>query len=89
MKSLIKSIKKLSPRKGDLLIFKIPLSNYNGENVETLMKDLRILKLNVPCLILPEVVGTEFEEFTKGKHKVYLNNLEYLEYLDNQNRKEL
>ena len=82
MKNLIKSVKKLSPKKDDLLVVTIPspleISHYD---VQLLIDALKQLKLKSPILLLQKGIEVKIEESKQGKHKVYLNNLEYLEYL--------
>jgi hypothetical protein len=85
MKNLIKSIKKLSPKKGDILVINTDyrIDEMGMRAITDCIKEVR-LDEDVPCLIL-HTWGTrdtiELQRPTDGKHKVYLNNLEYLEYL--------
>lgn len=83
MNKLTITVKKLSPNPGDFLI--VTLKGYPTDFDILTMKEtfasMPFLK-GVYILFLNDMVKIRKEKPQKGKHKVYLNNLEYLEYLD-------
>ena len=86
MKNLIKSIKKLHPKKGDILIIHAKgIFTFSDASKQAIREVLDELGENIPCLLLEEDnIKYTFQKLTQGKHKVYLNNLEYLEWLHNK-----
>jgi maltose-binding protein MalE len=84
-KSLIRSIKKLSPKPGNILV--ITLKGYPSDwdimNIRDKLAAMPSLT-GVFVLFINKSIFIRKEKPTQGKHKVYLNNLEYLEYLSKQ-----
>lgn len=81
MKNFVKAVKKLSPKEEDIIV--ITLTGYpNGQDIQDLKNHLKPLQLTTKILIVDERVRIVTKNENKGKHMVYLTNLEYLEYLD-------
>lgn len=82
MKSLIKSIKKLRPVKGDFIIVKL-----KGDPSDYQMAVLRDKFTNMPfltgvfVLFINDMLNIRQQKANKGKHAIYLTNLEYLEHM--------
>jgi hypothetical protein len=86
MKDLIKAVKKLSPKKGEILVIH---TEYRIDDIGMqAIKDVlsaALEKNGFDCMLLHSWGSKDkirFEELTQGRHKVYLNNLEYLELLE-------
>jgi len=84
MKEFIQQIKKLSFKKGDLFVVKTNAYGMSDASKQIIAEAVHDTNKDVPCLFLSLTPNCSFgvEKPTQGKHKVYLNNLEYLEYLD-------
>jgi hypothetical protein len=82
MNELVKRVKKLSPKKGNIIIVTLKgyPSDYDMVRVTEMFADMKFLK-GVNVIFVNERIKIESEKPQKGKHKVYLNNLEYLEFL--------
>jgi len=85
MKNLIKRIKKLSPKKDNIIIVTIKgnPSDFDMGRILEKFSDMKFLE-GANVIFINETIKIESEKPEKGKHKVYLNNLEYLEYLSKQ-----
>jgi hypothetical protein len=86
MKEFIQQIKKISFKKGDLFVVKTDVFGMSDASKSLIADTIHEVNKDVPCLFLHLDPKSSFrkEGPTQGKHKVYLNNLEYLEYLDKQ-----
>jgi len=84
MKEFIQQIKKISFKKGDLFVIKSNAFGMSDASRNIIAEAVHEANKDVPCLFLNLTPHSSFgvEKPTQGKHKVYLNNLEYLEYLD-------
>jgi len=84
MKEFIQQIKKISFKKGDLFVVKTNPFGLSDRSKQEIAEAVNQANKDVPCLFLHLTPKSSFgvEKPTQGKHKVYLNNLEYLEYLD-------
>jgi len=84
MKEFIQQIKKISFKKGDLFVVKPNAFGMSDVSKQIIAETVHEANKDVPCLFLAMTFHSSFgvEKPTQGKHKVYLNNLEYLEYLD-------
>jgi hypothetical protein len=82
MNELIKRIKKLSPKKGNIIIVTLKghPTDYDMSRIMGRFSQMKFLK-GSNVIFINERLQIESEKAKKGKHKVYLNNLEYLEYL--------
>lgn len=85
MNDLIKRVKKLSPKKGNVIIVTLKgnPSDYDMARVTELFASMKFLK-GANVIFINERIKIESEKPEKGKHRVYLNNLQYLEYLSKQ-----
>jgi len=86
-KDIIKSIKKFRPKKGDIFIVHTAPYGMSDESKQHIADAIREIDKGIPCLFLHGFDKPSYARFEKpeqGKHTVYLNNLEYLEYLDKQ-----
>lgn len=83
MKEFIQQIKKLTFKKGDLFVVKTDPYGMPDSSKQIIAEAVHEANKDVPCLFLTLNHGSSFgvEKPTQGKHKVYLSNLEYLEYL--------
>jgi hypothetical protein len=79
MKNLIKKVEALSLKPEDFIIVKA--KEYLDDYKMRLLAD-NLKGLNHNILIFNVNASIKSEEPTAGKHKVYLNNLEYLELLE-------
>lgn len=84
MKEFIQQIKKLTFKKGDLFVVKTDPFGLSDRSKQLIAEAVHEANKDTPILFLHLDHGDTFgvEKPTQGKHKVYLNNLEYLEYLD-------
>lgn len=80
--SLIKRLKKLNLKPADILVVTLKGSpTYEQlERTRNLFHTIPFLK-NANIILVSEQVVIKKGKATAGKHGVYLNNLEYLEYL--------
>lgn len=81
MKNLIKSVKKLSPKKDDILVVTLTGAP-TIQNVEQVRDSFLGLSINTRVIILDERIRIKYQNENKGKHIVYMTNLEYLEWID-------
>jgi hypothetical protein len=85
MKNLVRKIKKLKSKPGDILV--VTLKGYPTRLDLALAHDefasMPFLK-GTNVIFTTDSVDMKYEKPQKGKHKVYLNNLEYLEYMSKQ-----
>lgn len=82
MKNKIKQLKTLSLSPNDIIIVTVPWAA-SPDDWEHLKEALtKIVDNN--CLLVPQGYKVRKELPTDGKHKVYLNNLEFIEYLHNK-----
>jgi len=91
MKNLVKSIRKLSPKKGDILVVQtmFDVDDAGRKAIAEVIREVCPSK-KVPILFLhnwDKDNYINFEGMHEGKHKVYMNNLEYLEWLHNKRSK--
>ena len=84
MKEFIQQIRKLSFKKGDLFVVKSNAFGLSDISRNIIVEAVHEANPDVPCLFLNLTPKSSFgvEKPWQGKHKVYLNNLEYLEYLE-------
>jgi hypothetical protein len=83
-KDIIKSIKKFRPKKGDIFIVRTAPYGMSDVSKQQIAEAIQEIGKDIPCLFLHGFEKPSYARFEKpeqGKHKVYLNNLEYLEYL--------
>jgi hypothetical protein len=84
VKEFIQQIKKFSFKKGDLFVVKTNPYGMSDASKQIIADCVHEANKDVPCLFLAMTPHSLFgvEKPWQGKHKVYLNNLEYLEYLN-------
>ena len=84
MKEFIQQIKKITFKDGDFFVVKTNAFGLSDASRQIIVDTIRETNKKVACLFLHLTPKSSFgvEKPTQGKHKVYLNNLEYLEYLD-------
>lgn len=89
MNNLVKHIKKFHPKQGDILLVTLKGTPpyYEVERIKNLFASMTFLK-GTYLLFVNENVQVTKGKPEKGKHRVYLNNLEYLEYLAAKNHLE-
>lgn len=89
MKSLIRSVKKIRPQKGDFIIvtLKGDPSDYDLQLIKDKFINMLFLK-GVHMLFINDMIKIREQKANKGKHAVYLNNLEYLEYMSKKGESE-
>lgn len=82
MKNLVKSVKKFHPKSGDIFLvtLKGSPSLYDLNRIKELFASMDFLK-GTYVLFVNDNMQIRRGQPNKGKHKVYLSNLEYLEYL--------
>jgi len=87
-KNHIKAIKKLRVTAGDIIVVTLKNHPYQHsiDRIEQEMALLPFLK-NVAVLVITDNVKIRKSGPNRGKHPVYLNNLEYLEYLSKKKEK--
>jgi hypothetical protein len=80
MKNLVKHIKKYHPKPGDIFVVTLKGSPtlYELNRVKDIFASMDFLK-GTYVLFLNDNVQIRKGKPEKGKHKVYLSNLEYLE----------
>jgi hypothetical protein len=86
MKEFIQQIKKISFKKGDIFVIKTNPFGLSDASKTIISDTIHEVNKDVRCLFLHLNRGSSFgvEKPTQGKHKVYLNNLEYLEYMNSK-----
>ncbi|MGH7974800.1 MAG: hypothetical protein ACREBR_04695 [bacterium] len=82
MQKFIKSLKKLSPKEGDIIL--VTLKGYPTSMQVEKVKDgffaMPFLK-GVNLIFTTDKIIVKKSKPKDGKHQVFLNNLEYLEYM--------
>lgn len=83
MKNLVRSVKKLKVKKGDILLVTLKgyPTNYDIIQAENAFCAMPFLK-GIFMIFVNGSINIKKGKPEKGKHKVYLSNLEYLEFLD-------
>ena len=84
----IKKLKKLSVKPGDIVVVTLkgqPYA-YDVENIHDQFKSMPFM-IGVNVIIVTEKLVLKKSKPKSGKHQVFLDNLEYLEYLDKHNGK--
>ena len=76
---------KIRTSSGDIIIVTLPYSA--DQTVFAAMREVvtKIFPIN-DCILLPEGYSIRRESEEDGTHGVYLNNIEFLEYLANKNK---
>ena len=84
----VKRLKKLSVKSGDIVIVTLKGQPYpyDIENIHAQFKSMPFMK-GVNVIIVTEKLLIKKSKPKSGKHQVFLDNLEYLEYLDKHNLK--
>lgn len=82
MNNLVKNIKRFHPKQGDIFLVTLKgnPTTYDLDRIRNLFINMKFLK-GTNILFINDNVKITKGKPEKGKHKVYLNNLEYLEYL--------
>ena len=82
MNSLVRRVKKIHPQKGDFVIvtLKGDPSDYQMQIIRNKFTNMPFLT-GVYVLFVNDMIIIREQKANKGKHAVYLNNLEYLEYV--------
>ena len=85
MKNLVRSVRKIRAKAGDILIVTLKgyPSDYDIIQAEKAFCAMPFLK-GIFMIFVNGNLNIKKGKPEKGKHKVYLNNLEYLEYLSNR-----
>lgn len=85
MKNLVKNIKRYHPKTGDIFLVTLKghPSIYDLNRIKDLFASMDFLKGTYVLFVNDNIQVTKGRP-EKGKHKVYLNNLEYLEYLSSK-----
>ncbi len=79
---LIRKVRKLSVKSGDIVVITLKgyPSSYQVDKVREECEAMPFMK-NVELIITTEKVDIKKGKIHDGKHQVFLDNLEYLEYL--------
>jgi hypothetical protein len=90
MKNLVRSVRKIKAKVGDILVVTLKgyPSDYDIIQTEKAFCDMEFLK-GIYMLFVNDRRSIKKVKPEAGKHKVYLNNLEYLEYLSKRKEHEL
>ena len=84
----IKKLKKLSVKSGDIVIITLKGQPYpyDVDSIHTQFESMPFMK-GVNIIITTDKVNIKRSKPKSGRHQVFLDNLEYLEYLDKHNGK--